>query len=393
MGPNEPQDTPPPLAPQPTPISPVEPTAVTPTQVTATPFPAQTAPQLPVKKSKKGLIIGSIIGAVVIIGLVVGGIVYATVYNNPQNAVLDAFSKAFTAKSSSVTGTVSMKTQDTSAKVELSSAANKDGQGSLDTTVTINASGKDYTLKGHFAATKDEFYVKLDDLQSIIKGAFGEEYAELIDSYYGTLLDKIDGKWVVIKQSDLDELSSGSVSDKESECVQTELTKVQSDASLRNELTEVYKKNPLFTIESKGSDSDGNHYSLKPSGGDATKSFLNALVETKVFKAVDDCMSSDLKKQVTSSDSSETSTVTATGTLEVWVDGWSHTLNKVALNIKSDATELTSEFKTKFNNNPSVTIPKSETTFDDLKSEIEKIQQQFTTNSQASDMTDYDYSY
>lgn len=47
----------------------------------------------------------------------------------------------------------------------------------------------------------------------------------------------------------------------------------------------------------------------------------------------------------------------------------SHNLNKFAINVKGDGTELTGEVKTKLNNNPTVTIPKGETTFDDLKSE------------------------
>ena len=394
MGPNEPRNTTPSVEPKQQPVASVEspvPASQEPVSGTFTEQ-ATPVPQLPLKKSKKGLIIGLVSAGVLIVGLAVAGIVYATVYNSPENVVMDAFSKALAAKSGTMTGSVSMKTQDTSVKLDLTSAANEAGQGSADVTVTVTAEGKEYNLKGHFASTKDEIYVKLDDLQSIIEGALGAEYAEMIDSYYGTLLDKIDSKWVVIKQSDIEELSSNSVSNKESECVQTEVAKLKTDASLRNELTAVYKKNPLFTIESKGSDSDGNHYSLTPVGNDGTKKFLNALVDTKVFKAVDDCTSSDLKKEVTA-DSSGSSTEKSTGTLELWIDGWSHTLNKISLNMKSDSAELTSEFKTKFNNNPSVTIPKGETTVDDLKSEIENIQQQLTSSYDMSDMTDYDYSY
>lgn len=398
MGPNEPQDTTPSVEPEKQPVIPVEapaPMPQEPAPVAPGTVPEQTAPvpQLPVKKSKKGLIIGLVAAGVVVLGLATAGIMYATVYNNPENVVVDAFSKALAAKSSTVNGTASIKTQDTSVKLDLSTAANEAGQGSADATVTITASGEDYTLKGHFAGTKDEVYIKLDDLRSVITGALGSEYSDMIDTYYGSILDKIDGKWVVIKQSDLEELSSGSVSNKESTCIQNEVTKLQSDASLRNELTNVYKKNPLFTIESKGSDSDGNRYSLTPVSSDKAKNFFNAVVETKFFKAVDDCTSGDLKKQFTDSSSSSSSSDKATGTLELWIDGWSHNLNKFSLTMKSDGTELTSEFKTKFNNNPSVTIPKGETTVDDLKTEIKKLQQQSTSSDDSLDLTSNDYSY
>jgi phosphotransferase system IIB component len=405
MGPDEPQNTPPPVEPEqqpsaPSPVEPVEVPAETPAveqqenaPVADASFPEQQTSQLPVKKSKKGLIIGLVVAGVVILGLASSALVYALVYNNPDNAVTDAFSKIFTAKSSSVTGTAMIKTQDSSVKMDLSSASNQSGQASVDASVVVTVSGKDYTLKSHIVGTKDEVYVKLDDLRSVITGALGADYSAVIDQYYGSLLDKIDGKWVVIKQSDIDSLSSGTVSNKESQCVHDEIGKLQSVATLRNELMDVYKKNPLFTVASKGSDSDGNHYSLTPVSNDKAKSFLSAMTGTKFFTAVDNCVSTDLKKEFTDNVSSPSSTAdTATGTLDVWVDGWSHNLKKISLNIKDSSTELTSEFKTTFNNNPAVTIPKGETTVDDLKSEIQKIQDQLTASVESSySMSDYSY--
>lgn len=400
MGPNEPENTTPPVEPEQQPVTPVEPSAPVETPATEAPVVSEepmastepASPQLPVKKSKKGLIIGLIAAGVVVLGLASAGVVYALVYNNPDTAVIDAFSKAMAAKSSTVTGSATLKSQGSAVKMDLSTASNEAGQGSADATVTLTASGKDYTLKGHVAGTKDEVYVKLDDLRSVIEGALGAEYADMIDTYYGSLLNKIDGKWVVIKQSDIDELSSGSVNDKETQCIQSEVAKLQSDASVRDEVMNVYKKNPLFTVTSKGSDADGNHYSLVPVSDEKAKNFMNAVVETKFFKALDDCTSSDLKKEVTDSSSSSSSSSKATGSLEVWVDGWSHNLKKFQLNVKDDETELTSEFKTTFNNNPAITLPKADTTVDDLKSEIEKIQTELMSTYDYSD-TMYDYSY
>lgn len=399
MGPQETDTTVPPVEPEQQPMSEAE-VPAQPVQ-TETPqpqgvFPNQTAPapQLPVKKSKKGLIIGLIAGGAVLLALVISGLVYALVYNNPENAVVDAFTKAISAKSGSATGTASIKSDSTTFKVDFSSATNESGQSAGDATVTITADGKDYTLKGHYAGTKDEVYVKVDDVKSVLEGILGSEYSDMIDMYYGSLLDKVDGKWVVIKQSDLEELSSGSVDSKESQCIQTEIGKLQSDASVRNEVMDVYKKHPLFTIESKGSDSDGNHYTLTPVENDKAKEFANTLVETTFFKALDDCTSTDLKSEFTNSSDSSSSSSTATGSLDVWVDGWSHTLNKVTLSVKDDdnKTEVTLDVNTKFNNNPAVTIPTGATTVDDLKSEIEKIQQEMMS-SYMYDYSAYDTSY
>lgn len=76
------------------------------------------------------------------------------------------------------------------------------------------------------------------------------------------------------------------------------------------------------------------------------------------------------------------------------MSGWSHTLNKISVNAKSDDTELTSEFRTKFNTNPSVTVPKNPTTVDELKSEIEKIQEQASSSDESPTSSSlYDYTY
>lgn len=422
MGPNEPENTTPPVAPkqpegaelvnEPIESAPVEtsaeeskaevvtePTgpAIASEESSVTPAPEQpmpaegaspqeTLPQLPVKKSKKGLIIGLIIAVAVLVVLGIGAAVYALVYNNPQNAVIDAFTKAMSATSGSMTGVVSVKEQDTTVKVALSGATNTSEQAMLDATVTISTGGKDYVLKGHFVGTKDAAYVKLDDLKSVITNVLGSEYSDVIDTYYGSLLKKVDGKWVVVKQSDVSDLSSGSVNTEETQCVQTEVAKLRTDKSLQNELKSVYEKNPLFTITSKGSDASGNHYSLTPAGGDSAKNFTNALVETTFFKSLDNCTSTDLKKQLTDgATSEESSSSTATGTFDVWVDGWSHNLNKIAFSVKDDNTEMTGELYLKFNNNSAITVPTGETTVDELKTEIQKIQQQM--------LSSYDYTY
>lgn len=112
-------------------------------------------PTLPVKKSKKGLIIGLVLASVLLVGLVTAGVIFALVYNNPENAVVDAFSKALTAKSGNMSGTAMIKTQESSVKLQLDGASNASGQASSDVTVTVTTSGKDYVVEGHLVGTKD----------------------------------------------------------------------------------------------------------------------------------------------------------------------------------------------------------------------------------------------
>lgn len=361
------------------------------------PVGAAPVPLLPVKKSKKGLIIGLIIAGVVLLGLITAGVVFAVVYNSPASAVADAFSKAMAAKSGSVNGTASVKSEGSTFKMDVSMATNESKQTAGDMTVTITNGGKDYVVKTHIAGTKDETYVKIDDLRALILKLFTENYgssvdSSVIDQYYGKLLDKIDGKWVVIKQSDLEELTNGSVNSKESQCMQDEFTKIGTDATVRNEVMGVYRSHPLFNVESKGSDNDGNHYALTPVSNDKAQQFIEALTQTKFFKTLDDCTTSDLKKSITDGTSGKSSTVEkSTGSIDVWIDAWSHTLNKVAINLKSSTTEVSGEFKMKYDN-PSVSMPKADTTVNDLKSEIQSLQESMMSSYGATD-TSYEYSY
>lgn len=396
MSPNEPQNTNQEDAPVQQPVTTNDTTPATSVPVSQTGdgiFMTQTQPVLPVKKSKKKLIIGAIIGGVILLALTAAGLVFALVYNNPETAVMDAFSKALAAKSSQVNGNASLTMQDTTVKLELSGATNENGQSAADITMTTNSSGDNQTIKSHIVSTKDELYVKVDDVRSIVSSYLGSLYTEDIETYYDNILDMVDGKWVVIKQSDIEALSGSSVNTEESQCVENEITKLQTDKALRDELVQAYRDNPLFTIESKGIDSDGYRYRLTPVSKDEAKAFLDAVLETKVFTAVDDCVSQDLKDQLSSSSSSSDNTSdTTVSTLDVWVDGWSHYLNKVSLTAKDDSNELTSQFWTKFNNNPSVTIPEADTTVDDLQTEFEKLQLQLMETYQSSSSL-YDYTY
>lgn len=397
--PNEPA-TPPAASPaNPTPeTTPVETPTFTQTEPVNPPvIPAENEPQpqptseptsglvVTPKKSKKKLIaLLSIVGAVLV---VLGGswAAYALWYNNPDNAVQDAFSKALSAKSMTTTGTIKSTSDGTTIKIDMSTATNEAKQSSADLTLGVTASGQTYTVKGHFASTSDAVFVKLDDVRSLLTASFSADEKAMFDTYYGSLLDKIDSKWVIIKQSDLESLSDGSVTTKETQCFQTEIAKIETDASVRNELSDLYKKHPLFTIESKGSDSDGNHYNLVPVTNAKAKEFAIAAVETKFFKTLDDCTSDDLKKSFTDSfnEASDQESKT-TGSIEVWVDGWTHTLKKVTVTSKDDTTDVVIEVKPVFNTNPSVTIPAGQTTVDDLKSEIQNILSGFLTSTSES---------
>lgn len=373
------------IEPEPQPEPQLQPQSPQPRSPQLPPLPPQQVPDapqqpavLPVKKSKKGLIIGLVSAGVLVLGIASSALAYTFVYNNPDNAVADAFMKMFTAKSAEMTGTVSIKTQGTGdIKVGFSGMADQSGQEMIDQTITLTVSGQDITIKTHFAASKDSVYVKIDDLNVLIDKIYGADSvtAQDVKDYFDSFISKIDSKWVVLKYSDLDSLTSGAVKGSQVTCVVDQMNKLKTDSKVQNEIKDAYNKNRFIKVESKGSDGDGNRYSLTV---DETKSkdFGKKLQDTQLFKGINDCTGGQMNKTVDDSSSDVSDVSSGDVTLDMWVDGWSHNPNKILMTVKSGSGEFTMELKPKLNTNPKVTIPTGQTTIDDLKTEIESVQEQ-----------------
>lgn len=352
------------------PVAPVAPVATNPTLL-STP---------PKKKSKLGLIIVIIVAAVLLVAAGAAVSVYAFVYNNPQNAVADSFAKSFTAKDASVTGKLSYADKDGSGFVaDMNYVTQGSTDASGDMTLALEVEDKDFSIKGHFATTKDKMFMKVDNLNEVMTNVYGQESADLMTEYYGDLMNKIDNKWVVVTYDDLSELSEGEASESEMTCVVERITTLQTDAAVRDEVMEVYKKHPLFTVESKGSDSNGNRYGLVPVGDAEAQAFANALVETKFFTGLDDCVADDMKKLFTEDFVDESTPAEEVKVvLDVWVDAWTHAMNKVTLSSEDkDGSKLTADFTMAWDKGAKATIPTADTTVDDIRTEIESITQEY----------------
>lgn len=333
---------------------------------------------LPVKKSKKGLLIGLIAAGVLIVALASSAAAYTFIHNNPDKAVADALEKFFTAKSMEVQGTmdVTSKSGTSTSKITVNFNGAKDatGQAVGDQTVTVASGGKDMTLKIHTANSKDSVYVKLEDVKKLIENAFSADSstAASLEQYYGKLIDKVDNKWVVIKYSELDALTNGSVKGSQVTCVMDQMDKLQNDATTQKELRKAYDDNRFLKVESKGSDTDGNHYVLT-TDAEKAKTYGKALKDTAFFKAVDDCLNGQMTKSVESPNKT-TNTTEETPVVELWVDGWSHNPNKMAISFKNKTSESKIEFKSKFNTNPKLSLPSGQTTINDIKDELQNLQ-------------------
>lgn len=331
-------------------------------------------PVLPKKKSKKKLVILLSVIAVLILGVTSAVVVYAFVYNNPDRAFDDAMAKALSAKSGEMDATMKMKTYlDYSIDMTYKVSYNESGQYSGNVSYSADMYGTTIPFKADFAGGAGEAYVRLDikDLFNALTNSGTTVYG----SYLSGIVGKINDNWILIKDSDLDELSGGSVSDEVSTCMQNEVDKIGSDASARTKLMSLYQNNRFITVTHVGADEDGTKYQLGYDKEKA-KSFAQALKDTDYFKALDNCTEDDLAAQVDSFDPAGTGDEQPT--VNVWIDSWTHTLNKISLSAEDDTSTMDIEMRVKFNTNPTVTIPSDYMTVDELKTEIEKVQDEFS---------------
>lgn len=347
----------------------------------------------PAGNKKKKIIIG-VIAAVVAV-LLLGGSAFAFWYNKPENVVADSLQKLTTAKSGSFNGLVSLtpKQEEGDFKMTFNGSSNEALETNLSFDATASVEGRDYALKADFATDKDSnTYVKIDNVRSL-----ADEYFAMLGggdtSVFDSLIEKVDNKWIVITKDDLKDLSEDS--SEQRLCAGEAIKKIQSDKNQQNQLADAYKKNMFVVVkESKGTETiEGemsNHYVIDL---DYTKlrAFTDAAVETDAFKALDTCYDGELKSEYDANkDDIKAPEDASDTTVEVWVGTFSHNLTKFKISGSDDEASGNIEATLKLNNNPTVVIPKGETTVDDITEEFEKIQTEMMSAYQGAPYTTED---
>lgn len=381
---------------QPTPL--VEQPTSTPQPVTETPSVGPYATQAPtvqnpasplvppqIKKKHKGLIIGLIAGGAVLLAAVAGWLAFAYVYNNPQNAVDDAFVKAMHAKD--VTGAARLFINGDSATVQLDATFTQNSDQKLMADIALNAEPKESgaqrtTMNASIAAETDKLYVRLHDVKKLLVALSGASASEVEDAY-GGILDKIDGRWVVITASDIENLTDDSTNSKQATCVQDEMKKLSSDETVRDELVKLYKKHHFFAPTREGTETingtPSDHYSVELDI-DIMKDYLRGLSDTKIAASLDGCTDGEFTKNLNKNIDTIKKKDFQGMSYEVWVHPWSHEITKVRVTADDTDAKTSASFEVlpKFNTNPTVTMPPAETTVDELMGEIQKLQEQMS---------------
>jgi hypothetical protein len=352
----------------------------------------------PAKKSnrKKFIIIGVFAG---VLALLIGGTVaaYNLWYQNPDKVLGDALVNTLKAKTVTYTGSFDMNVNETGLAGDASDKMNLsvkiEGKsshtvGDVNVAISMKSDGKTYSISGAGIIDKDaNLFIKVSDLTKLLKSLPEEsEYSYgKLPSYYKTIVDKVDTKWIRVSSDDIREFSDDSA--KTQTCVEDVFKKLQDDKELSNELLKVYKDNKFIVVDEKLPAKNGSLGYVIDIDSSKSKDFAKAADKTKFAKELQKC---DESFKFSSSSSSSSSNDSDTKTrVEVWIDRWSHQLTKVSFTAEGDEADGMFVVEPKFNQSVAVEAPKDFIPLKDLRKDIEDAYAQYMSEAMTSSSESY----
>jgi hypothetical protein len=326
-------------------------------------------------KNKK-LVIGVIVAILIVV--VGGGSTYAYVsyFQNPQKVITDSLVNAFTAKTSIYTGTIISDSSGVKVTVDITTKTNS-LTGSFDAKVTVVANGKTYIVNG--SALYDQsgnIYFKVQNLADIIaeaKSGMAILPSSPISVAVDKIVAKIDGVWVKISSDDVKQFSAETASSQT--CINDTIKKFKDDKVAITELADVYSKNQFIVVEKDLGQKDGSlGYQIK-SNNTVAKTFAEGLKGTKVYKSLNDC---DKTFVVDTSTMNIADDLTGGGTINLWVNMWSHQITKIELNSNSDGSKLSATILPKYNQSVTISPPSETISLAQLQTYIDELTSSFS---------------
>lgn len=367
--------------------------------------PSAVTPEAPVnpelKTSKKRRLLLPIL---IIVGvLALSGSAFATYswYQNPQKVITDALVNVMDAKTLVNTGTISLTSEDADATFTFDGQAKEtSGQQSVSMKITPKDSSFDMLgeikAKGEFVYSDDgAFYFKVSELKTTyekIRDTWVDtainEYREdgytfeegdsaaiktQADSIFLPIVEKIDNQWIKVTASDIDETIDAD--DNVTSCLTDAVTKARNDKAITKEIADVYKEHTFITVDEELGSKDGAVGYLLGLDKDTAKDFGKALENTTLGKDIMACNPED-DEYVDYDDASETvDEATENGQIEIWIDRWSHQIERVVVEAKDDdsSSGMKIDLKTDFGAETDIQIPSDARSFDEIQSDIESI--------------------
>lgn len=322
--------------------------------------------------------------AAVGVSLLLGGGVYAYVRETPAMIMQDAFYRTSAKSEGLFDIDVSIKNKGQEIGASASGAYLDDKvRSDIVLKSDILPSGK---ITAHQFSTNGKLYVKVDDVRKQLEaaasamGASAEQSDQFLSGYQG-LLEKVDSKWVVITEQDLEQhFGVKPETSRATTCVENAISEYRQSRDQKREVVEVFKKHQFLTLKKLSDQAINGRSSYHLTGTvdkEKAKTFGEALESTTVYSNIKKCAPEQLKDDATQSDT----TTDLTPEVSVWVDKATRTLSKVQIKaVTSPANtnkgEISITVGTDYFSKVTMTEPKADVTLDQLMTDIDAIRSQ-----------------
>jgi hypothetical protein len=313
-----------------------------------------------------------------------------TWYQNPDRVIMDGLSKALQAKTMAYTGTVTLSGTGGDSKSSMKfdiKGATAGGNSDIEVKATIAHDSNKFELNGKGVFAKDgTIYVQFKDLKKNLddflkdnpETQLPEESRPLMDK----LLAKVDGRWIKISPSDLDDYSPEVK--KTMTCVQDATASFRNDEKVRNEFAAIYKSHPFIRMEDNLGTKNGSVGYAIDTDKDKEKAFWIETKKTSLYKQLVDC---DESFEI-DDEGVEPEDTTKSERTEIWLSQWQHEITKINLKTEStDGTVTTVSWLPTFNEDTSVDIPSDARTLTELQSDMEDIFEEYMMSQVGEDPT------
>jgi hypothetical protein len=303
-----------------------------------------------------------------------------TWYQNPDRVIMDGFAKALQAKTVAYSGTITAKGPNDDSKsfmkLDIKGAA-AGGNANVEVKATIEQDSQQFEISGKGVFAKDgTLYIQFKDLQKLLDGylqdnpemRLPEESKPLIDK----LLAKVDGRWIKISPSDLEDYSSEVKNTMT--CIQDATVSFRNDEQVRNEFMAIYQSHPFVRMEDSLGIKNGSYGYVIGTDKEKEKAFWIASKKTKFYKQLVEC---DDSFKIDEEDMEPEDTVKSERT-EIWLSQWRHEITRVNVRSESNDGSITEmSWLPVFNEQISVDIPSDARTLTELQADMEAIFEEY----------------
>lgn len=337
-------------------------------------------------RNKKLAFIGGGIGLLLL--LVVAICVYLFWYQNPQKVVTDAVMNLVKAEQIGLQGDIKISQKDYDITMRLEGEGSQ-SSGKAELSMKVKAGGMDLKTTANFVVAENgDMYIRMQNLQEtadafyseVAKSMAGrsvtleqkEQVESLIKQQFDPVVAKLTDRWIRIDEKELKKTNPELA--KSRKCMTEVRTMIRDDKAATNEVASIYKQHQFIRIDEKLAAKDGALGYKVSSDEKIAKEFGEAAKSTKLYKKVDECMGkSDLKDRTAAGSSNTAKEDEAFNSLKVWVNRWSHQLERVAVDGDKDGTKATVDLQFDFMKKPNVEVPQKAASLDEVMKEIDTL--------------------